>query len=211
MARLDSGYLPRGNPCAQCGKPIPRPDWVESSPAARRSSGSAAPAIIASKRSRSTKKRIRTRSRPESHALGRRSRSASADEPAIASEPSAHAAAGRAVTARRHARARWRCAIERPRPKPAASSMLRASSPRTNGSSMFCFSASEMPGPSSSTSIVSRSADTRRRIAASAPNLDGILHEIGDGCGAGRRAARSPWHERGRRRRPCVPCRRTGR
>ena len=32
MARLDSSYLPRGNPCAQCGKPIPRPDWVESSP-----------------------------------------------------------------------------------------------------------------------------------------------------------------------------------
>jgi hypothetical protein len=31
MARLDSSYLPRGNPCAQCGKPIPRPDWVESS------------------------------------------------------------------------------------------------------------------------------------------------------------------------------------
>jgi hypothetical protein len=31
MARLDSGYLPRGNPCAQCGKPIPKPDWVESS------------------------------------------------------------------------------------------------------------------------------------------------------------------------------------
>jgi hypothetical protein len=24
--------LPRGNPCAQCGTPIPRPDWVESSP-----------------------------------------------------------------------------------------------------------------------------------------------------------------------------------
>jgi hypothetical protein len=32
MARLDSSYLPHGNPCAQCGKPIPRPDWVESSP-----------------------------------------------------------------------------------------------------------------------------------------------------------------------------------
>jgi hypothetical protein len=32
MARLDSGYLPRENPCAQCGKLIPRPDWVESSP-----------------------------------------------------------------------------------------------------------------------------------------------------------------------------------
>jgi hypothetical protein len=32
MARVDSSYLPRGNPCAQCGKPIARPDWVESSP-----------------------------------------------------------------------------------------------------------------------------------------------------------------------------------
>src|SRR6476659_2747400 len=32
MARLDSGYLPRGNPCAECGKPIPSPDGVESSP-----------------------------------------------------------------------------------------------------------------------------------------------------------------------------------
>jgi hypothetical protein len=32
MARLDSGYLPRGNPCAQCGEPIAKPDWVESSP-----------------------------------------------------------------------------------------------------------------------------------------------------------------------------------
>jgi hypothetical protein len=31
MARFDSGYLPRGNPCAQCGKPIPLPDWVEHS------------------------------------------------------------------------------------------------------------------------------------------------------------------------------------
>ena len=31
MARLDSGYLPRENPCAQCGKPIARPDWIESS------------------------------------------------------------------------------------------------------------------------------------------------------------------------------------
>lgn len=32
MARFDSGSLPRGNPCAQCGKPIAMPDWVESSP-----------------------------------------------------------------------------------------------------------------------------------------------------------------------------------
>jgi hypothetical protein len=30
MARLDSGYLPRENPCAQCGTPIARPDWIES-------------------------------------------------------------------------------------------------------------------------------------------------------------------------------------
>jgi len=32
MARLDSADLPRGNPCAQCGKPIAMPDWVESRP-----------------------------------------------------------------------------------------------------------------------------------------------------------------------------------
>ena len=32
MARSDSSYLPRGNPCAQCGKPIASPDWVESGP-----------------------------------------------------------------------------------------------------------------------------------------------------------------------------------
>jgi C4-type Zn-finger protein len=30
MARLDSGYLPRENPCAQCGTPISTPDWIES-------------------------------------------------------------------------------------------------------------------------------------------------------------------------------------
>jgi ribosomal protein L37AE/L43A len=27
---MESGYLPRGNPCAQCGKPIAAPDWTES-------------------------------------------------------------------------------------------------------------------------------------------------------------------------------------
>jgi hypothetical protein len=32
MDGFDSGYLPRGNPCAQCGKPIPMPDWIESGP-----------------------------------------------------------------------------------------------------------------------------------------------------------------------------------
>ena len=29
MARPDIGPLPRGNPCAQCGKPIAVPEWVE--------------------------------------------------------------------------------------------------------------------------------------------------------------------------------------
>lgn len=31
MARLDSRTPPRGNPCAQCGEPIAKPDWAESS------------------------------------------------------------------------------------------------------------------------------------------------------------------------------------
>ena len=29
MARHDVSYLPRENPCAQCGKPIAAPDWIE--------------------------------------------------------------------------------------------------------------------------------------------------------------------------------------
>jgi len=32
MSRMDPGYLPRGNPCAQCGKPISAPDWIETGP-----------------------------------------------------------------------------------------------------------------------------------------------------------------------------------
>jgi hypothetical protein len=32
MARIDFGSLPRGNPCAQCGKPIAVPEWVEAGP-----------------------------------------------------------------------------------------------------------------------------------------------------------------------------------
>jgi ribosomal protein L37AE/L43A len=32
MARPALGNSPRQNPCAQCGKPIAAPDWVESSP-----------------------------------------------------------------------------------------------------------------------------------------------------------------------------------
>lgn len=29
MTRVDLGSQPRGNPCAQCGRPIAFPDWVE--------------------------------------------------------------------------------------------------------------------------------------------------------------------------------------
>ena len=32
MARTDFGYLPQGNPCAQCGKPIAGPEWIEQGP-----------------------------------------------------------------------------------------------------------------------------------------------------------------------------------
>ena len=32
MVRNGLGNLPRGNPCAQCAKPIAVPEWVESGP-----------------------------------------------------------------------------------------------------------------------------------------------------------------------------------
>jgi len=32
MARQDLGYLPKQNPCAQCGKPIAAPEWTENGP-----------------------------------------------------------------------------------------------------------------------------------------------------------------------------------
>jgi hypothetical protein len=32
MAKINFGYLPRENPCAQCGKPIAAPDWIEGGP-----------------------------------------------------------------------------------------------------------------------------------------------------------------------------------
>ncbi|MGZ5872660.1 MAG: hypothetical protein ACXWKP_11180 [Bradyrhizobium sp.] len=32
MARIDAFSLPRENPCAQCGKPIAVPEWVETEP-----------------------------------------------------------------------------------------------------------------------------------------------------------------------------------
>jgi hypothetical protein len=30
MARADFAFLPKHNPCAQCGKPIAMPEWIES-------------------------------------------------------------------------------------------------------------------------------------------------------------------------------------
>jgi len=32
MLRFDPRYLPRENPCAQCGQPILAPDWMEAGP-----------------------------------------------------------------------------------------------------------------------------------------------------------------------------------
>jgi hypothetical protein len=32
MARTDFRSLPQGNPCAQCGKPIAAPEWIENGP-----------------------------------------------------------------------------------------------------------------------------------------------------------------------------------
>jgi hypothetical protein len=32
MAKIDVRYLPHGNPCAQCSRPIAAPDWVEKGP-----------------------------------------------------------------------------------------------------------------------------------------------------------------------------------
>jgi len=78
---------------------------------------------------------------------------------------------------RQHDRMPW---MERPRPKPAASSMLRALSPRTKGSSMVPLWASDMPGPSSSTSMVALPDDSVRRILAFGAESDRVLHEVGD-------------------------------
>ena len=32
MARFNFSSLPQGNPCAQCGKPIATPEWIENGP-----------------------------------------------------------------------------------------------------------------------------------------------------------------------------------
>jgi hypothetical protein len=32
MAKIDVRYLPHENPCAQGGKPIAAPDWIENGP-----------------------------------------------------------------------------------------------------------------------------------------------------------------------------------
>ena len=35
MARISPATLPQQNPCAQCGKPIAAPDWIEALPGGR--------------------------------------------------------------------------------------------------------------------------------------------------------------------------------
>ncbi len=58
--------------------------------------------------------------------------------------------------------------------------MVRASSPRTNGCSISCLRASEMPGPSSSTSMTSLAPSTieaDRHLGAEAHR---VLDEVGD-------------------------------
>jgi hypothetical protein len=35
MARISAVPMPKQNPCAQCGKPIAMPDWIESLPGGR--------------------------------------------------------------------------------------------------------------------------------------------------------------------------------
>jgi hypothetical protein len=35
MAKPGLGFLPKQNPCAQCGKPIAFPDWIEAEPGGR--------------------------------------------------------------------------------------------------------------------------------------------------------------------------------
>jgi hypothetical protein len=32
MAKINFGCSPEGNPCAQCGKPIAAPEWIENGP-----------------------------------------------------------------------------------------------------------------------------------------------------------------------------------
>ncbi len=32
MAKLNFDHMPQGNPCAQCGKPIAAPEWIEAGP-----------------------------------------------------------------------------------------------------------------------------------------------------------------------------------
>jgi hypothetical protein len=35
MARISAAPMPKQNPCAQCGKPIAMPDWIEALPGGR--------------------------------------------------------------------------------------------------------------------------------------------------------------------------------
>ena len=228
MARFDSGYLPRENPCAQCGKPIAKPDWIESVQAAPPISGIAAPATIASRRSRSTKTHPDSRRpdlfttlrfRREPYRFARNAMFANvlasaaercSAEPAIESARSAHAAAGRAATARRHARARWRWRSKgrgRSRwPRPCCARRRRARTApaysllRIRNAGAVVLDVDGEPGPPI------READ--RRFGAE-PHR--IFDQIGDAAMQIVRPHRGHRMVRGRHRRPCGPCRRTGR
>ena len=67
--------------------------------------------------------------------------------------------------------------------------MLRAASPRTNGSSMARLRSLAMPGPSSSTSITANVVPARSRTITSAAEPHRILDQVGHTRGADRRAA----------------------
>ena len=141
MARTGPGDMPRQNPCAQCGKPIATPDWVEAGEGrvsylwhCRACDYRFEAIAIFDERPMDRIQPTRGLTSPPPYA---------AHAPAGCCAPATGSGRrkpvrlrGRAATARRHGRATIARAIDRPRPKPAASSMLRASSPRTNGSSM---------------------------------------------------------------------------
>ena len=195
-------------------EPIARPNGLKTARAAPPISGIAWPATTISRRWRFSRNRESDR-RPDRR--GSDFKRSGGRLPALLADRqfeyarSIHAAAGRSATVRRHARARW-CARSKGRARrPAASSMLRASSPRTNGSSMTSLRASEMPGPSSSTSMVAVSGDTVRRTVASRAVPDRVLDEIGDAAMQVVGPDRGHGVFAGRHRRPCVPCRRTDR
>ena len=179
-----SGYLPRGNPCAQCGEPIAAPG-MDRKRSAPHLLSLALPGLRLPVRGggvlRATHRTEPIAAwRPESPwRSGGRLPALLAHRQLNANDQSVRLPVV-AATARRHAPARW-CARSTGRDRsPAASSMLRASSPRTNGSSMTSLRASEMPGPSSSTSMVTVSGDTPQADRGLRAEPDRVLDQIGD-------------------------------